>query len=66
MDPQVCYMQWLAALNREGGEDFETAEERAEDLVIWIKRGGWEPLWQDGDIGRDDFYAWCDCWGINY
>lgn len=60
MDPNACYIRWRDAIL---AEDFAEAKEAAEDLAMWLLRGGFEPeIWQREDIGQDlrvTFWEWC-------
>jgi len=40
MDPDACFLQLIAAL--QDGE-LETAQDRVEDLHVWLQRGGFPP-----------------------
>jgi hypothetical protein len=40
MDPNVCLDRILAALEN---KDFGEADEAAEDLIQWLRRGGFTP-----------------------
>ena len=52
MDPKACLSDILDALH--DGED-DIAKERAEDLLSWLKRGGFVP----GDLRKSSVIYFC-------
>lgn len=56
MDPNRAYEDWLFALT---DNDREAAADKAQALLGWFNRGGFQP---DGwtDEQRSSFFAWCD------
>lgn len=52
MDPQACLQRFIDALAE---KDTDEARDAHADLIEWIERGGFEPLWEG--ISREEFFA---------
>jgi hypothetical protein len=54
MDPQACLQRFIDA---DKDQDWDEAETAAEDLMVWMARGGFEPKWPP-EMTRAAFMAW--------
>lgn len=53
MDPNICYHNWLYALDH---DDFEAANEYRNELLYWLSRKGFEPKWTEEE--KQFFLDW--------
>lgn len=54
MDPNACLRRFLDALNE---RDHREAREAHNDLLIWLRRGGFEPDWTPEERARFEYYG---------
>lgn len=45
MDPDVCYAEYIEAKNN---NNFSLAMKKANELMEWLRKGGFEPDWTSG------------------
>jgi hypothetical protein len=58
VDPQATWERWLRAIE---ANDEDEAREAAEDLLGWLRAGGFKPpRWQGNPDSEHVFHQWCE------